>query len=153
MKLKQFLLLVALLFASQSVMAQQATATISDVSTYLNSTNGDDENGVYIEVNFTVSNMLNKKGACTAFFYYEDGTALKDFNKRYYTASGKVAVTESFTAPYATTEFEEFGLFIPYTELHLGDSSSDVKFFVAIFDQYNKQIATSEYVEFNVSEQ
>lgn len=107
--------------------------------------------GMMIHVKFTTYKMLNKQGECNAYFYFENGTALKDYNGYYKTVSGKVSVGETFTPSYESSEYSDFKLFIPYTELHISSSGSySLKFQLQIFHG-QKVIATSDYVAFSLT--
>ena len=101
-----------------------------------------------IHVKFEVDNMKGKSGDCVAWFYYENGNKLYDTNNRYSTINGQVSVSESFTATYDGTLWNDFVLYIPNSELHIVRSGG-YKLDVGIFDHNNKQLATSNYVTFS----
>lgn len=106
--------------------------------------------GMMIHVKFSTYNMRGKSGSCNAYFYFSDGTVLKDFNQSYRSVDGQVSVGDSFTPSYDSSEFGDFKLFLPYSELHMPGGSYSLKFFIQIF--YNGSgIATSDYVSFTYS--
>lgn len=106
--------------------------------------------GMMIHVKFSTYNMKGKSGNCNAYFYFSDGTVLKDFNQSYRSVDGQVSVGESFVPSYDSSEFSDFKLFLPYSELHMPGGSYSLKFFIQIF--YNGSgIATSDYVSFTYS--
>ncbi|MDR3235565.1 MAG: BACON domain-containing protein [Prevotellaceae bacterium] len=104
--------------------------------------------GMKIHVKFHVNGMLNKQGRCAAYFYFQNGNELKDYNGQYKSSDGRVAVGDSFKATYENSVWNDYSLVLPYDELHLNRGAYYLKFFVGIFDNNSKQIATSEYVNF-----
>ena len=107
--------------------------------------------GMTIHVRFSTDRMLGKTGNCNAYFYLESGTALSDYNGSYKTIDGKVSVGDSFTPRYESSIYEDFTLFMPYSELHMSSSGThNLKFFVQIF-YGNTALASSEYVSFTLS--
>ena len=91
--------------------------------------------GMLIHVKFSVYNMLNRTGCCTAYFYYDnaDNTPLQDLNNSYYTGSGNVCVGSYFTPSYESSTYNDFTLFIPNSELHVTGKQS-LKFRIRIYD-------------------
>ncbi len=64
--------------------------------------------GMLIHVKFTVNNMLNRTGRCAAYFFYQDGNRLEDYNDNYSTPDGQVAFSETFVPKYENTRFKRF---------------------------------------------
>jgi len=110
------------------------------------------QKGMRIHLKFTVDGMLNKQGTCNAWFYMSDGTALKDYNNSYKTTAGTVSTWENYKPGYASAVYNDFKLFIPYSELHLAAGSHSLKFHIGIFDNSGKQIAISEYQNFSITQ-
>ena len=110
------------------------------------------ENGVLgmkIHIKFRVFNLLNKSGIVAAWFNYRDGRMLMDSNGLYNTSDGSVAVSAYFTPPYADTAYDDFVLFLPYSELHLASNvRTDLSFYVGILDDYNVSIAITPSYNF-----
>ena len=75
--------------------------------------------GMRIHIQFEVDNFKGKSGSVTGYFYFRSGRILKDFNRRYRTRSGYVAVGGNFRPGYRNTIYCDYTLFIPYRELHL----------------------------------
>lgn len=100
-----------------------------------------------IHVKFEVDNMKGKTGDCVAWFYYENGNKLYDTNNSYKTVNGQVSTSDTFTATYDGSIWNDFIFYIPNSELHIVRSGS-YKFCVGIFDHNDKQLATSDYVTF-----
>ena len=92
--------------------------------------------GMLIHVKFSVYNMLNRTGRCNAYFFYDnaDYAPLQDLNNSYCTTSGHVAMGRDFTPPYKDTTYNDFTLFIPYSELHVTGKQS-LKFNICIYDK------------------
>lgn len=92
--------------------------------------------GMLIHVKFSVYNMLNRTGRCIAYFYYDDAdnTPLQDLNNSYRTSSGHVAVGKDFSPSYESSTYNDFTLFIPYSELHVTGKHS-LKFHIRIYDK------------------
>ncbi len=103
------------------------------------------QKGMIIHVKFTVDNMKGKKGRCVAYFYYANGTALKDWNNRYCTTDGHVSTGEDFTPSYTNSTYHDFRIFMPYDELH---ATGALKFFIQLFDHRNSGIGESGYTLF-----
>jgi hypothetical protein len=106
--------------------------------------------GMKIHIKFGVHNMLNLKGNCVVWFYLKDGTELKDSNGRYRTSNGQVANNKDYTPSYKYSAYNDFVIFMPYSELHCASNvRTELKFYVGIFDDDNKNMVTSNYYGFN----
>jgi hypothetical protein len=90
--------------------------------------------GMVIHADFTVANLLNHPGRVAAHFYFSNWLPLHDINGDYRTASGHVSVSRAFAAEYETTWYEDFELFMPYSELHMGPGNHSLTFSVSIWD-------------------
>lgn len=103
--------------------------------------------GMKIHIKFETERMQGKTGQINAYFYYNNDNPIKDRNFSYRTTDGNVSVGESFTPKYDGSTFNDYWLFIPYSELHLSGTSISCYLIAAIF--YNRdQIATSEKYHF-----
>lgn len=91
--------------------------------------------GMLIHVKFTVDGMKGREGKCVAYFKYEGGDFLKDYNNDYGTTGGQVCCPDSFTPNYDSTRFSDFRLFMPYDELHMAKGKYDLAFHILIYDQ------------------
>ncbi len=103
----------------------------------------DGKKGMRIHIAFKAHNMLNKEGKVSVYFYFSDGTALIDANGSYKTTDGYVAVSRSFCPSYENSDYNDFKIFMPYSELHL-DSSADIYFQATLW--YNHE-RISDYSE------
>lgn len=114
------------------------------------------QKGMNIIVNYSVEGMKGKTGDLNAYFYFEDGTPLKDGNKSsvpcYGTYGGSVVVGKQFTPRYDDVAMSST-LFMPYDELHLRKGKFSLKFYCAIFDDEMKQQATSDWRYFTFTRQ
>lgn len=114
------------------------------------------QKGMNIIVNYSVEGMKGKTGDLNAYFYFEDGTPLKDDNKSsvpcYGTHDGSVVVGKQFTPRYDDVAMSST-LFMPYDELHLGKGEFSLKYYCAIFDDEMKQQSTSDWRYFTFTRQ
>ena len=106
--------------------------------------------GMQIHVKFDVNNFMGKRGKVNAYFYTHGGDRLKDSNERYRTTSGNVSVGESFTPRFVNSRYNDFKLFMPYSELHRPKAKHDLKFRVQVFnpDTGNALSSVSDWVNF-----
>jgi hypothetical protein len=108
--------------------------------------------GVKVHAKFSVEGMQYKQGSCSVWFFDATGMPLKDLNGLYRTSNGQVSVYGNFTAPHANSLFTDLSLFIPADEFHINTNGAHViKYQVAIFDNFNRQIATSQYAYFTLN--
>ena len=101
----------------------------------------DEKKGMMIHVKFDVKNALGKNGKVIAYFNFQDGKALDDFNGKYCTTEGHVCASKKFSPKYNSSSYNDFKIFMPYSELHMGSGSSKLDFYVIIWvesKQYDK---------------
>lgn len=101
----------------------------------------DEKKGMMIHVKFNVKNAIGKNGKVIAYFNFQDGKALDDFNGKYCTTEGHVCASKKFSPKYSSTNYNDFQIFMPYSELHMGSGSSKLDFYVIIWvesKQYDK---------------
>lgn len=89
--------------------------------------------GMMIHVKFNVKNALERKGKVIAYFSYQDGSALEDYNGKYCTQSGKVCASSEFSPKYTNTNYNDLKIFMPYSELHMGKGSSKLDFYLNVW--------------------
>lgn len=75
--------------------------------------------GMKIHVKFNTYGVKGKTGRCSAYFYFENGQRLLDYNRNYGTYDGQVSTWADFSPGYDNTTFSDLELFIPYSELHI----------------------------------
>jgi hypothetical protein len=136
---------------SQSAGVKLPSAKIENIWVEHNFFCGYNRKCLKIHVKFTVDAMLYKQGNCNAYFYFQNGNRLTDYNGQYNTTDGQVSVGESFKPSYESAVYNDFTLAIPHDEFHLGRGAYYLKFNVCIFDNNGNQIATSNYVDFTYS--
>ena len=90
-----------------------------------------------IKMKLNVHGLKDKDGQVAVYFYDENGTVLKDKNDKYNTSGGDVATHDNIKPKYDNTEWSEFKLSIPYSELHLsgGAGTKSIKFKFIVWDQ------------------
>ncbi|MCC8172462.1 MAG: hypothetical protein LIP00_11925 [Parabacteroides sp.] len=132
---------------SSSAPEKSAAAEVSRITTEHN-VYGNGAKGMYVTFSFDVSGMKGKTGEAIAYFYFENGTKLKDYNRNYYTTSGNVCASTTYSPRYDESTYTDLRIFIPYNELHLAAGRHDLKAYVAIFDDAGNQIGESDWVSF-----
>jgi hypothetical protein len=104
----------------------------------------DNKRGVLIHFKFDVDNLKDVKCRAVAYFYFKNGTALKDLNSSYYSTDGQVCVSKDFTPGYEESIYKDFMLFMPYDELHVSEGKHELKFHINLYEQVTKsEIARS----------
>jgi hypothetical protein len=91
------------------------------------------ETGLLIHVAFDVSGMKGETGHLAVYFFDARGAALADVDQLYRSSNGQVYAGVNFTPPYEATTWQDFRLFIPYSQLHLRDGHHNLKFCVEIY--------------------
>ena len=83
------------------------------------------QKGMRIHVKFTLSTQKNSQCSVTMCFEFrvlgirpQDWRPLIDVNGKYATADGKVAVAKDFVHDSIETTYDDFNIFMPYSELH-----------------------------------
>ena len=94
---------------------------------------------------FETYNVRGYNGECAAYFYFSDGTKLKDYNYQYSSVDGQVSVGGSFSPNYDSAIFNDYVLFMPYSELHIS-GSAQCKFHVDV--RIGGEVVQSEEVFF-----
>lgn len=112
-----------------------------------------DDNNVVIKTTFSVKDMKGKDGAVSCYFYDSSGAALKDINSSYDTTTGNVAVSRKISPGYVHSDYTDFEVSIPKSELHqTGSYSRMLKVLVVVWDKSStesKELSRSSYVAFN----
>jgi hypothetical protein len=92
------------------------------------------QRGLRIHTKFTVTGMKGISGSLRVRFQKADGTYLRSSDGNYEDADGEVAATDSIKPGYDTTVYNDFDVFIPYSEFHLGAGKYDMKMDVDVMD-------------------
>lgn len=103
-----------------------------------------DRQEMQIHIAFSVANLLEHTGTVAAYFYFSNGVPLKDFNGDYRTKTGNVCVARRFMPKSPDTSYEDFVLFMPYLELHMGPGNHSLKFSVSVWDDRNRELAWAD---------
>lgn len=77
------------------------------------------EKGISVHLKFSTYNMKNKECEVVCLFYDSDGNALVDKNQKYCTSNGKVSSRRIIKPEYGESQYEDFIISIPGSELHL----------------------------------
>lgn len=104
--------------------------------------------GMKIHVHFTIHGMLGIENTCTAYFESPKGKGLKDYNDSYCTKDGSVCCSKSFTPRYANSEYSDFTLFIPLSELHLPSGENTIYADIRIHSKSTGFWSDAKYVSF-----
>ena len=100
--------------------------------------------GMKIFLDFSVQDMKGVKGNCSVYFYYENGgKAIKDTNGRYHTTDGYAAVSRSITPDSYDALYEDFEIFMPYSELEVGSGKHNLKLYCLIWENPTTSAARS----------
>ena len=78
------------------------------------------ELGVVVHSQIMISDLRGRPVSVFAWFWLGQGKPLKDFDKRYATRAGQVSASVTVTPKYDRANFTDVGVFIPYSQFHLG---------------------------------
>ncbi len=111
--------------------------------------------GIRIHTKLTINNHRSKKASVIAYFYSSDGTKLKDQNDEYRSDDGQVC-TVAYAAPlFDSSTWNDYKLFIPYEELHMGNDTHALKFNIYVWDTSTDNavgLTRSDWQHFNFTE-
>lgn len=129
--------------------ATLARATINDLA-FKYDAEQDGEIGLEIIIDFEALNLRGQGGQAVAYFYFgdESNRPLLDFNDRYVTPYGTVGTGRTFTPATNNATYDDFNLFIPYSELHMAPGAYNLKFYVVIWTNNGTALTTSEWIYF-----
>ncbi len=117
--------------------------SFSDVSVDFEGFNEQTEqDGMSFLSDFKVKNGLKQEFTMAVYFYTANNTPLKDSNKKFYSASGQVAVFKKFVPTYANAVFNRFEIFMPYEELELDCGKHNLKYSIGIWSGQKRIIST-----------
>lgn len=119
-------------------------ATIQEIRVDHNVYDDCDQKGMKIHVKFETEDLKGIEGRVIANFFYDDETKIKDINNHYSTPDGQVCVSENFTPSYDSSTYNDFILFMPYSELHLNGSCS-CYFSIIICKNNGEVVGSSDY--------
>lgn len=88
------------------------------------------DNKVGMQMNIAFGNLTGRDLQIVTFFYTSTYAPLRDFNGRYSSSDGSVAVTMEYKAQ-ASSSYVPIAVFMPYSELHLDCSIGGVQYQLA----------------------
>ena len=77
------------------------------------------QNGMRVHVKFTAYGMKNLDAYLAIYFMDEDGNYLKDNNDKLKSSAGDVAVYKDLRPIYSPQNYDDYTVFMPYSELDL----------------------------------
>ena len=128
---------------------EQVTGCIRNIWVDHNVSDSYGVKGMRIHVKFEINGMLNRAGEAAAYFYYSNGSPLRDKNNSYCTSDGCVATHVNFTPNYENCTFNDLTIFMPYNEMHLSRTTS-CYFTISIWNG-NEEITSSERQPFDIT--
>lgn len=109
--------------------------------------------GMQIRLNFNIQKRKGIPCRMIVYFFDSERKPLKDVNQRFRTQEGNVSVGSVFTPGYDETFYNNYILFMPYSELDQKDGARDLGFYAQLFDEAkNSILATSPYALFRYTQ-
>jgi len=105
---------------------------------------------------FTIKYAQNKKMKAVVYFYFEDGTPLKDYTASHSTTNGELAYWNTFSPGFEVTNYNygyysDLYIYVPYNDLHLKSGFHKLKYYVSLQDENWKAKCTSMYQNFTMT--
>jgi len=97
-----------------------------------------DEAGLQIRVNFNITNRNGIQCRTAAYFYDANQQPLQDVNQRFHSANNKVSVGSTFKPGFDNTYYNDYILFMPYSELDQKDGDYRLSVTVQIYDEVTR---------------
>jgi hypothetical protein len=117
---------------SKATIEATTKATIRNLRTEQGVVQGS-QRGMLIHVGFDINGFRAVNCQVAAYFYWANGEPLKDTDGRYKTTDGNVSVGTSFSPGYDMTSYDDFRVFVPYRQLHLGAGEHELKCHVNVW--------------------
>lgn len=105
-------------------------------------------NGMMIHVDFNATDVEQHSLNIVAYFEYSTGTPLKDTDGSYRASDGRVAVEKTVTAQFDYSQWGDFKLFMPYSQIHTPSGNHSLRLYVQIYDKNTGVRETSGYTDF-----
>ena len=96
------------------------------------------EAGIQIRMNFNITNRKGIQCRTAAYFYDEKNQPLQDINQRFHSADNKVSVGSTFKPGFDNTYYNDYILFMPYSELDQKDGEYRLSLTVHIYDEVTR---------------
>lgn len=133
--------------------AKKITGEIKDI-TVESDVFKDGVKGMKILVDFSVQNMKGIDGACSVYFYYENGNRVKDNNGSYATSDNQAATGKTIKPDNDNSSYTDVELFMPYNELEVGTGKHSLKFYCKIWEYSTSSavcVTQSQYYSFTLT--
>ena len=108
----------------------------------------DDVKGMRIHTKFSVANMLNVPGYLAIYFQKKNGDPLKSTNKNYSSKDGQTMAYRKISPTYDPAYYNDFSVFIPYTEFNLPPGDYDLKLDADLIYENGDLIQHLDFYEF-----
>lgn len=99
--------------------------------------------GLQIRLNFSIKNRKGIQCRAVAYFFDEAHKPLQDVNQHFQTADGKVCVGSTFQPGFEETFYNNYILFLPYSELDQKDGEYRLGLNTMIYDDVTKTFLAS----------
>lgn len=109
------------------------------------------QKGMRIHADFDIEYMKGMDCRMVAWFEFNNGSDLKDYNQQYRTVDGHVSSGVDFKPGYTNTNYSDLWVFIPYEELHLSRGKHALRFSLGICSATDQIGYSSDYQYFNVT--
>lgn len=107
--------------------------------------------GMIIHTDFFINHFNEGLGEISAYFFFEDGTIVRDSNGAYSSIDGQVSIGDRFVPPYDDTRYEDFQLSIPYEEIVFDSGTYNLKLRILVRDKQNSiTLGQSDWVFFQL---
>ena len=94
--------------------------------------------GLQIRLNFNITNRKGIQCRTAAYFYDENNQPLQDINQRFHSANNKVSVGSTFKPGFDNAYYNDYILFMPYSELDQKDGEYRLSLTVHIYDEVTR---------------
>ncbi|HPO11918.1 MAG TPA: hypothetical protein PLI09_00620 [Candidatus Hydrogenedentes bacterium] len=110
------------------------------------------QKGMKIHIAYEAKGLKKVRLSVNAYFFFENGEALKDFNNQYRTKDGFVCKYYNDIKPkYDYSTFDDTWMFMPHSEFHIKESNDTykLKFYIIIWkDDSSEKLAVSDWIHF-----
>ena len=99
--------------------------------------------GLQICLNFNIKNRKGIQCRAVTYFFDEQHNPLQDVNQRFKTTNGEVSVGSTFRPGFENCNYDNYILFLPYSELDRKDGEFRLGFNTKIYDEITKTFLTT----------
>lgn len=110
--------------------------------------------GMKIHIDFTVRNVNGHTIRPCVYFFDSNKVALVDTDGSHKTVDGKVSTSNTAKSIYDNCRWEDYTLFFPYSQLHVGSGYHSLYFYVGIYDDTEAKwlLSSTNYYSFTYDE-